>query len=187
MEKLRREILIEVEKSLYTLDERLKRDAKKVQKSLSKDIVLIIESIKRLQKENKIGVIDSMVFVLSRVEIDNNNFAYPVFLYGEKTYVDEYKTEFYLDVSSFYDCLKDIKEKALIISKKYIKEEISMPNIENEIYRYLKYFNMNVVTELRKIFKDEKLLELLKSLITTDSFVVIQNEIYEKPYNIFEK
>jgi len=186
-EKLKREIKIEIEKGLYILDKKLEKDAEKIKENLSKDISLILKDIKKQQEENKIGIIDSMIFVLSFTEIYNRNYVYPVFLYGKKTYIDEYETEFYLDVSLFYNCLESIQERALNLSKKYTREEFSMSGIKREIFINLQYFNMFIVKELKKVFQDENILKLLKSLVTTDSFVIIQNEMYEKPYSIYKK
>lgn len=179
-------VILEVEKFLFILNKEIDDNYKSILEKYISEITDILKNILKTQNEKKIGNIDIILFVLSRVHIDNDNFIYPVLIYDESMEISEYNEISKIDVSFLYKYLNDIKQKVYTEYKKYIRENIIIPEIERELYKYLKYFNMYFVNILRDVFNNEEVKALINDIKKADIFAVIQGELSEKPYCICE-
>lgn len=130
-------------------------------------------------------MLGSISFVLSRVEISNENYKYYIVLSGEKQYVDDYDVILQMDVSFFYKFLNEIINNSYLLSRLYVHENVCVSQIECEVFKYLKYFNQYVVYMLRDIFQTNKIISQIDKLKRTNTFVIIQNEMNGQPYYIY--
>lgn len=87
LEKLKNEIKIEVEKGLFLLDQEFEETKSNLIFQYEDSIGESLDRIYDLQQCKKISLLGSISFVLSRVEISNENYKYYIVLSGEKQYV----------------------------------------------------------------------------------------------------
>lgn len=181
-EKFREEVLEKIESELFNLDEDIEHNKDSFLNSYEKQIKDVLNDI--IQNDlKKLGVIS---IVLSRVNIDNEDLSYKIYLYGEKLYIDTFENRYNLDVSDVYKYFLNAKKYLYQNVKKYLG--LFEPcNVDAEMGSYLKFFNMYIVNLLREIFLKDEVLELLNKVDKIDKFFVIQNEFYEKPYLIYKK
>lgn len=177
------EIKDAVEKNLYLLDESITKNKDIFIQSYKEQILEIIKELINLQKEYKVEDIGTLVFVLSRINIDNETLKYKVNVYGEKVYIDTYSYCSNIDVSNIYEFFIKLKTDLYKEIKKYFGV-IAQCDVDSELYGYLKYYNMYLVNLLRDVFKLKEIQEYLEKINKCTNFYVIQNEIYEKPYLI---
>jgi len=180
--KFQGEVLDKIEHELFNLDEDILHNKATFLSKYENQMRDILNDMLR----SKIGTLGVIVIVLSRVNIDNENFSYVVFLYGEKLYIDIIEKEYTLDVSDVYKYFMNAKKYLYQNVKKYIGLYETC-NVDVEMYQYLKYFNMYIVSLLRDVFIKSSILSLVDKLKKTNTFYVIQNEIYEKPYLIYKR
>jgi len=131
-----------------------------------------------------LNTIGTIMFMLSRINIENDLLTYKIKTYGNKIYKDNHDFDFSFDVSDVMNYFKRAKENLTTNRKKYLGT-IEPCNINAELNQYLPYFNMYAVNLLRDAFKDDEIQEALHKIKTFDDFFVIQSEIYEKPYLIY--
>lgn len=177
------EIKDAVEKNLYLLDESITENKDIFIQSYKEQILEIIKELINLQKEHKVENIGTLVFVLSRINIDNETLKYKVNVYGERVYIDTYSYCSNIDVSNIYEFFIKLKTDLYKEIKKYFGV-IAQCDVDSELYGYLKYYNMYFVNLLRDVFKLKEIQEYLEKINKCTNFYVIQNEIYEKPYLI---
>lgn len=176
-----------VEKSLYRLDEKITEEKPLLIKQYEICVEAILHNIYTLQKDKKLLSLSVVWILLSRVEIDSQNFCYPVFMYDEKTDIKFPIILSPIDVSFFYEELQNIKQASFVSCKKYVKENFIFSEIEQEVYQYLKYFNMYFVNLMREVFQTENIKEKMNNIDTAERFMVLQGEVGNKPYCIYEK
>lgn len=179
-------VISEIEKTLFILDKKIKDNYALILKDYTDFIINMLKNILKIQNEGNIGKIDIILFTFSRLYIDNESYIYPVLVYDETMDIAEYNKISSIDVSFLYESLNEIKQKVYNNHKKYIRENITIPEIERELYKYLKYFNMYFVNILRDVFNDKEVKDLIKDIKKADIFAVIQGELLEKPYCICE-
>lgn len=177
----------EVEKSLYVLDEKINLKKNLLIKQYENCVLTMLDDICILQKDKKLLSLSVIWILLSRIAIDNQDFCYAVFVYDEKTDIKFPITLSNIDVSFFYEELQNIKQISFSFCKKYVKENFILPEVEQESYQYLKYFNMYFVNLMREVFELNKIKEKINSIDTAEHFMVLQGEIGNKPYCIYEK
>lgn len=182
-DKYTTEIKEAVERNLFLLDETINKNKDIFIQYYKEQIIQIIKEFVCIQKENKIGTISTIAFVLSRINIDNELLKYKVYAYGERIYIDTYDYCSSIDVSNIYDFYINLKQNLYKEIKKY-SGVIEQCNVNSDLYGYLKYYNMYFVHFLREIFSMEQVCSELKEINKYSKFYIIQNEIYEKPYLI---
>ena len=181
-DRFKQEVLEKIEKELFNLDEDITNNKEKFINSYKKQIKEVLDDIVKSNIE-KLGTI---AIVLSRVNIDNEDLFYKIYLYGEKMYIDTFENRYKLDVSDIYKYFLNAKKYLYDNVRKYLGL-IEPCNVDAELGSYLKFFNMYIVNLLREVFLKEEILEILNKVNMIEDFFVIQNEFYEKPYLIYKK
>lgn len=183
LEKYKKTVKEKLESTLYLLDEELLSKQEDIKNEYISNIKKILTEIKSFMLENK--KLGTIVFLLSRINLENEDFSYPVFIYGENMYIDNYEFSSSLDVLPIYKFYLEFKKEMIFAAKKYPRL-ISIVDAEKEVNKCIKYFNMYVVDLLRKIFMEVDVVQILKEINTVDEFFILQNEMYEKPYLIYK-
>lgn len=193
-EMLTKDVLTEVERILYELDVALENDKTSFVNSYKKQVFSLFDALNNQQNtsdkqqsdntDNTINDIGTIMFMLSRINIENGLLAYKVKIYGYKIYVDNYDFNFSFDVSNVLKYFAETKKKLTANLKNYLGI-IEPCNISAEINRYIPYFNMYIVNLLRDVFDDEETQKAMQKIKTFEDFYVIQSEIYEKPYLLY--
>ena len=186
IELFKNEVKSEIESSLYRLDKAVTAVQEAYIDRYAEQAAAILESIRTIQTAGDMEPLGVLAFILSRINIDNGEYTYKVYLYGRKLYIDTYETSFALDVSDVFSFFSESKELLYKTGKAYVGV-IEPCDVETEIYMYIKYYNMYVVKLLRKAFARKGIQDLLEKTEAYPSFYVIQNEIYEKPYLIYSQ
>lgn len=186
IELFKNEMKSEIESSLYRLDKAVTAVQEAYIDRYAEQAAAILESIRTIQTAGDMEPLGVLAFILSRINIDNGEYTYKVYLYGRKLYIDTYETSFALDVSDVFSFFSESKELLYKTGKAYVGV-IEPCDVETEIYMYIKYYNMYVVKLLRKAFARKGIQDLLEKTEAYPSFYVIQNEIYEKPYLIYSQ
>jgi|GEM_PF-1113182 len=186
IELFKNEVKSEIESSLYRLDKAVTAVQEAYIDRYAEQAAAILESIRTIQTAGDMEPLGVLAFILSRINIDNGEYTYKVYLYGRKLYIDTYETSFALDVSDVFSFFSESKELLYKTGKAYVGV-IEPCDVETEIYMYIKYYNMYVVKLLRKAFARKEIQDLLEKTEAYPSFYVIQNEIYEKPYLIYSQ
>ena len=182
LDKFQSEVVDQIEHKLYDLDEDILHNKKAFLDNYIKQVTDILNDILK----SNLGTIGVITIVLSRVNIDNEEFFYKVYLYGERLYIDTIEKDYTLDVSDIYKYFMNAKKYLYQNVKKYIGLYETC-NVDTEMYHYLEYFNMYLVNLLRDVFFKSSIISLVDKLKKTSSFYVIQNEFYEKPYLIYKR
>lgn len=177
----------EVEKNLYRLDEKISKEKALLIKQYESNIINMFHDIHILQNDKKLFPLSVVWILLSRVAIDNQNFYYPVFVYDEKTDIKFPIVLSPINISFFYEELQNIKQASFVCCKKYVKENFIFSEIEQEVYQYLKYFNMYFVNLMREVFQTENIKEKINNINIAERFMVLQGEVGNKPYCIYDK
>lgn len=186
IELFKNEVKSEIESSLYRLDKAVTAVQEAYIDRYAEQAAVILESIRTIQTAGDMEPLGVLAFILSRININNGEYTYKVYLYGRKLYIDTYETSFALDVSDVFSFFSESKELLYKTGKAYVGV-IEPCDVETEIYMYIKYYNMYVVKLLRKAFARKGIQDLLEKTEAYPSFYVIQNEIYEKPYLIYSQ
>jgi len=186
IELFKNEVKSEIESSLYRLDKAVTAVQEAYIDRYAEQAAVILESIRTIQTAGDMEPLGVLAFILSRININNGEYTYKVYLYGRKLYIDTYETSFALDVSDVFSFFSESKELLYKTGKAYVGV-IEPCDVETEIYMYIKYYNMYVVKLLRKAFARKEIQDLLEKTEAYPSFYVIQNEIYEKPYLIYSQ
>lgn len=186
-EEMKINIQKKVECSLFLLEGKIEKDKDTLYCYYKNEILNIIENIEKLQKDKQIKEISILCFMLSRINISNNILKYIIFLYQEDINQEAYNIEFDLDVSPFYLPLIEIKEKIEQIYKKNYFISITSPEIEKELYKYIKYFNLYFVQFFTILFKDTDIQEKINLINTKGNFSIIQKEIDESIFCIYQR
>jgi len=186
IELFKNEMKSEIESSLYRLDKAVTAVQEAYIDRYAGQAAVILESIRTIQTAGDMEPLGVLAFILSRININNGEYTYKVYLYGRKLYIDTYETSFALDVSDVFSFFSESKELLYKTGKAYVGV-IEPCDVETEIYMYIKYYNMYVVKLLRKAFARKGIQDLLEKTEAYPSFYVIQNEIYEKPYLIYSQ
>ena len=202
-EILKKDTLSEIESILYELDVKIENNKQSFVSDYKSQALLLLDNLHKLQNlpgnqqdngqqdERKggqsdatVGKIGTLLFALSRINIDNGLLSYKVKVYGSKIYEDCYDFEQLFDVSNVFSYLEKARENLMVNRSKYLGI-IEPCNINAEINQYIPYFNMYAVNLLKEVFDDPEVQKSVKQLATYKDFFAVQNEIYEKPFQLF--
>ena len=186
LERLNSFVVNEVEHILYDMEKDISQKEKEYTEFYKSQLLSLFESICSLQKNYRISDIGIISVVLSWVNLDNNLFFYNINLYPQHLYYDTYTMDFSLDVSNIYHFF-EYARNCLYNTLQQSTDKFQICEINSSLNQYIQYFNIYIVKILKKVLKEKEVLDRIHQMKTTNDFCVVQNELYELPYLLYEK